>query len=203
MKRGYSVRQVRQSLESLCRSNLPFGASLMFGAPGETPETIAETLDVLKDYPIPQGVWVTVGVYLWTEYQDIVGELRQTGELQQDQDLFSGVVYISPHLERPYLEELILSLRSRRVSSSGTNQVKYTTNNVYEDKIDLYERTFYPCRRLCGLGDGSNKLTDVINHASARRYRRRGSREPTGKRAKDGSASTPPLRHGLIEGDPP
>jgi radical SAM superfamily enzyme YgiQ (UPF0313 family) len=112
MKRGYTVRQVRQSLESLCRSKLPFGASLMFGAPGETPETVAETLGVMKDYPIPLGVWVTVGVYLWTDYQDIVGELRQSGELQPGADLFSGVVYVSPLLNRSYLEDLVTSLRS-------------------------------------------------------------------------------------------
>ena len=113
MKRGYTVRQVHESLESLCRSKIPFGASLMFGAPGETPETIAETLKVLNDYPIPQGVWVTLGVYLWTDYQDIVAEARQDGILRDDQSLFSGVVYLSPGLSKPYLEELLVSLRSR------------------------------------------------------------------------------------------
>jgi radical SAM superfamily enzyme YgiQ (UPF0313 family) len=41
MKRGYTVRQVRDSLSALSKSKIPFGASLMFGAPGETPESIA------------------------------------------------------------------------------------------------------------------------------------------------------------------
>jgi radical SAM superfamily enzyme YgiQ (UPF0313 family) len=113
MKRGYSVRQVRESLEALSRSKILFGASLMFGAPGESPETIAETLDVLKDYDIPQGVWVTLGIYLWTDYQPVVSELRQTGELREDQSLFSRVVYYSPNLSKTYLEELVLSLGSR------------------------------------------------------------------------------------------
>ena len=72
MKRGYTVQQVRKSLEVLSRSNIPFGASLMLGAPGETPETIAETLSLMDDYQIPNGVWVTIGVYMWTDYQDIV-----------------------------------------------------------------------------------------------------------------------------------
>ena len=113
MKRGYTVSQVRESLEALSRSKIPFCASLMLGAPGETPETIAETLNVLDDYEIPNGVWVTLGVYLWTEYQEIVGELRKTGELRADQSLFSGVVYLSPALSKPYLEELLISLCSR------------------------------------------------------------------------------------------
>ena len=114
MKRGYSVSQVRKSLEALSRSKIPFGASLMLGAPGETPETIAETLEVLDDYEIPNGVWVTIGVYLWTDYQDIVAEARRTGALKDDKELFRGAVYLSPGLPRPYLQELPEALRARR-----------------------------------------------------------------------------------------
>ena len=56
MKRGYTVEQVRESPgchEPL--TEIPFSASLMLGAPGETPETIAETLAVLDDYESPDG----------------------------------------------------------------------------------------------------------------------------------------------------
>ncbi|MBN1992233.1 MAG: radical SAM protein [Anaerolineae bacterium] len=113
MKRGYTVRQVRESLDALNRSNIPFGASVMFGAPGETPETIAETLNILNDYLFPCGIWVTLGIYLWTDYQDIVAEARQTGFLQDDKELFSGAVYLSPDLPRSYLEELSVALRAK------------------------------------------------------------------------------------------
>ncbi len=113
MQRSYTVRQVRSSLEALSRSKIPFGASLMLGAPGETPETIAETLRVLDDYEIPNGVWVTIGVYLWTDYQDIVAEARQNGVLKDDKELFSGAVYLSPALPKSYLRELPDMLRTR------------------------------------------------------------------------------------------
>ncbi len=113
MKRGYTVQHVRESLDALSRSRIPFGASLMLGAPGETPETIAETLTVLDDYEIPNGVWVTLGVYLWTDYQDIVAEARETGLLKDDKELFSGCVYLSPDLPRSYLRELPDELRAR------------------------------------------------------------------------------------------
>jgi hypothetical protein len=107
------VRQVRESLEALSRSKIPFGASVLLGAPDETPETIAETLAVLDDYHIPNGVWVTIGVYLWTDYQDVVAEARQAGLLQDDKELFSGAVYLSPDLPRSYLKELPAMLRAR------------------------------------------------------------------------------------------
>lgn len=113
MKRGYTVRQVRQSLETLSRSRIPFSASLMLGAPGETPETIAETLRVLDDYFVPLGVWVTIGVYLWTDYQDIVAEARRAGILKHDRELFSGAVYLSPGLPGSYLGELVEELSTK------------------------------------------------------------------------------------------
>lgn len=113
MGRGYSVRQVRESLEALSRSPVPFGVSLMFGTPGETPETIAETLTVLDDYPTPLGVWVTLGVYLWTDLQDIVAEARQTGLVGDDRELFSGAVYLSRDLPRTYLADLVTELRNK------------------------------------------------------------------------------------------
>jgi radical SAM superfamily enzyme YgiQ (UPF0313 family) len=122
MKRGYTVAQVREALAVLCRSKIPFGASLMLGAPGETPETIAETLDMLDDYEIPNGVWVTIGVYLWTDYQDIVAEARRTGVLKDDRQLFTGAVYLSPGLPRSYLQELPEALRARRGYSVQFNK---------------------------------------------------------------------------------
>lgn len=113
MKRGYTVQQVRESLEALSRSKIPFSTSLMLGAPGETPETIAETLRVLDDYEVPNGVWVTIGVYLWTDYQDIVREMRRTEALKDDKELFRGAVYLSPELPRTYLKDLPEALRAR------------------------------------------------------------------------------------------
>jgi radical SAM superfamily enzyme YgiQ (UPF0313 family) len=113
MKRGYTVRQVRESLDAMSRSRIPFGASLMLGAPGETPETIAETLAVLDDYEIPNGVWVTLGVYLWTDLQNIVAEARRNGLLKDEKRLFSGCVYLSPDLPRSYLRELPDALRAK------------------------------------------------------------------------------------------
>jgi radical SAM superfamily enzyme YgiQ (UPF0313 family) len=113
MRRGYTVSQVRASLDALSRSKIPFSASLMLGAPGESPETITETLAVLDDFGIPDGVWVTIGVYLWTDYQDLVVTARQSGFLKSDKALFSGAVYLSPSLPKSYLLELTEMLRAK------------------------------------------------------------------------------------------
>jgi hypothetical protein len=122
MKRGYTINQVRQSLETLSHSGIPFGVSVMLGAPGETPETITETLRVLEQYSIPHGVWFTAGVYLWTDLQDIVADLRSTGRLQEKQ-LFTGAVYLSPALSRSYLDDLLRTLRAQPGCQVQVNHV--------------------------------------------------------------------------------
>jgi radical SAM superfamily enzyme YgiQ (UPF0313 family) len=114
MTRGYTSRQVREALDVLSHSKLPFGVSLMLGAPGETPGTIAESLHVLDEYHIPNGVWVTIGVYLWTDLQDVVAQARREGVLKDDHQLFCGAVYLSPGLPTSYLHELPEMLRARQ-----------------------------------------------------------------------------------------
>jgi radical SAM superfamily enzyme YgiQ (UPF0313 family) len=122
MKRGYTVKQVRESLDALSRSKIPFSASLMVGSPGETPETIAETLSVMGDYQVPNGVWVTIGIYLWTDLQDIVVEARHAGMLRDDKDLFSGAVYLSSSLPASYLRELPEMLHAKHGYAAQFNK---------------------------------------------------------------------------------
>jgi len=122
MQRGYTRADVLQSLETLERSGIPYSASLMIGAPGETPQTVAESVKVLDQYPIPLGTWMTVGVCLWTPRQKVLVEARQVGQLTDDRMLFEGINYLSPELPRNYMEELIGSLRTRSGLSVQVNQ---------------------------------------------------------------------------------
>jgi radical SAM superfamily enzyme YgiQ (UPF0313 family) len=114
MRRGYTTENIRDSLASLKKSGIPFGASLMLGAPGETPETIAESLTLLDEYDIPDGVWVTIGICLWTPLQEVLADARQAGQLKNDCELFNGVNYLSPDLSREYMIQLIDTLRSKK-----------------------------------------------------------------------------------------
>jgi radical SAM superfamily enzyme YgiQ (UPF0313 family) len=113
LKRGYTVKQVRQALFSLNKADLPFGISLMIGAPGETPETIAETFELIDGFGIPLEIWVTIGICLWTPHQDILDEARQGGQLNNDQELFGGAYYMSPELPKDYMFELIDTLGAK------------------------------------------------------------------------------------------
>jgi radical SAM superfamily enzyme YgiQ (UPF0313 family) len=122
MRRGYTVRDVEEALQSLSASGIPFGLSILLGAPGETPETIRETFEVVDRYPMVQGVWVNVGIYLWTHHQEVLGAARRDGQLQENSELFDGAYFISPELPESYMVELIASLRSREGCSVQVNK---------------------------------------------------------------------------------
>jgi radical SAM superfamily enzyme YgiQ (UPF0313 family) len=113
MRRGYRVDQVKQALSCLSSSDIPFGVSLMLGAPGETPETIAETFDVIDSFPSLSWIWVSIGLNLWTHHQAVLDDARRDGQLKDDDNLFDEVNYISPELPKAYMLDLIDSLQER------------------------------------------------------------------------------------------
>jgi len=122
MRRGYSAADVRQSLDCLEKAGIPFGASLMIGAPGETPETVQETLDLLDRAPVPLGTWVTIGICLWTPHQAVLAEARKAGQFTDERMLFEGANYLSPDLPKSFMEGLIETLRSKKGCSVQVNQ---------------------------------------------------------------------------------
>jgi pyruvate-formate lyase-activating enzyme len=122
MNRGYTTHHVKEALACFSKTDIPFGASLMIGAPGETPETIAETFDLIDSFHIPQGIWVTVGICLWTHHQNVVDDARKDGQLENDKELFEGACYMSPELPRNYMIELIESLRARENCTVQVNK---------------------------------------------------------------------------------
>ena len=122
MRRGYTVADVEKSLVHLEKAGIPFGASLMIGAPGETPETVTESLALLDRFSIPLGTWVTIGICLWTPRQEVLTNARQAGQLTDERMLFEGSNYLSPDLPRSFMENLIDTLRLKEGFSVQVNQ---------------------------------------------------------------------------------
>jgi len=114
MNKGFKIKDVRKSMDNLSNSDIPFGLSILIGAPGETPETISETLSIVDNYPQVKRIFVTIGLYLWTHYQKILDVARQEGQLKDDRELFNGAYYISPELPKEYMMDFFESLKSRK-----------------------------------------------------------------------------------------
>lgn len=94
----------------------------MIGAPGETPETITETLEVIDRFPVPLGIWVTIGICLWTDHQRVLEDARRDGQLGDDQELFDGAYYMSPELPQEYMVDLISFLRAKECYAVQVNK---------------------------------------------------------------------------------
>jgi hypothetical protein len=135
MHRGYRVDDIKEALDNLSYSGIPFGLSILLGAPGENPETISETFNLVDQYPMAQGIWVNVGIYLWTHHQKVIDVARRDGQLKDDRELFNGAYYTSPELPKDYMIDLIESLRSREKFHVQVNK-PYAGYNKQVNVID-------------------------------------------------------------------
>ena len=123
MQRGCTVEDIELALTSLSKSDIPFGVSLMFGAPGETPETIAETLNLIDRYQVLDGVWVTIGICLWTSHQRVLDDALADDQLDDNTDLFNVANYVSPGLPKDYMIELVDSLNRKENYTVQVNKL--------------------------------------------------------------------------------
>lgn len=135
MKRGYSVDDVREAMDNLSNSGIPFGLSIMLGAPGETPETISETFRVVDSYPMIQSIWVNIGLYLWTHHQEVLDAASRDGQLKNARELFDGAYYISPELSKDYMISFIESLKTRKNCYVQVNK----PYSEYYKAVNLFE----------------------------------------------------------------
>jgi hypothetical protein len=126
MHRGYKIKQVEKTFQTFIKSEIPFGISILIGGPGETRDTIKETFSLLDRYPEIDDIWVSVGLCLWTGYQDIVKTLNQSENQTTSGNLFSGAYYISPELEKQFMIEFIQSLEERKA-------IEYQINIPFSD----------------------------------------------------------------------
>ncbi len=79
-------------------------------------------LDLIDSFSIPEGIWVSIGICLWTHHQAVLDDARKAGQLDQDQELFDGAYYISPELPKDYMIDLIGSLRTREDCTVQVNK---------------------------------------------------------------------------------
>ncbi len=114
MNRRYKVSDVENTLSVFSESDIEFGISILLGAPGETPDTIKETFDLIHHYPKINFVWVSIGLNLWTSHQKVIEIARKEGQLIDDKTLFSGSYYISPELPKDFMIGFIDSLKDKK-----------------------------------------------------------------------------------------
>lgn len=112
MKRGYGPEEVKAAIINLHSVGIPFIITLLLGGPGETPETISETIGLIDSLPKAQLTLVTIGLML-EHNQEILADAIRDSQLEDESAVWNGRSYLSPTLTDDYVEDLYDSLRAR------------------------------------------------------------------------------------------
>lgn len=95
--KNFRKRQIRSAVMSLRKYNLPFGAWILFGGPGENADTVRETLEFMAGLDVPE-VLFSIGLRVCpaTRLSQLAGNVRRTDE---GRNLLDPVFYLSmdPH----------------------------------------------------------------------------------------------------------
>jgi hypothetical protein len=71
-------------------------------------------LAVIDAFEIPNGVWVTIGICLWTSRQQGLHDAQADGRLDEGASLFEVNNYVSPTFPKGYMEELVETLQEMK-----------------------------------------------------------------------------------------
>lgn len=104
LRKEFTVDDLRRASALCHRHGLKFCHSLIFGGPGETAQTVAETI-ALMDEVRPTAVIALTGIRILPGTGMVEIALRD-GQLDADDNLLSPKFYISPGLEDALIERI-------------------------------------------------------------------------------------------------
>ncbi|MBI3599858.1 MAG: cobalamin B12-binding domain-containing protein [Nitrospinae bacterium] len=105
LEKEFSVSDINMA-SLICKElEIPFSLNLLFGGPGETKETVMETLDNLdRMKPIAVGAMIGVRCYANTKMAKIA---REQKFYKKDDNLLRPLYYVSPTVDRDWLIDTI------------------------------------------------------------------------------------------------
>lgn len=105
--KNYTVQEVRNAIMLLKEYRLPFNTWVLFGGPGETEETVKETLEFLVELEVPRVLFsIGLRVYPGTKIERL---MLDEGRINPEIELLDPVFYLAMDAEaivelvRPYL----------------------------------------------------------------------------------------------------
>ena len=152
LKRTFRPADIERAVNTVKRHGLEHIIELLFGAPGETRETVRETIDFVKRID-PERAAVTVGLRIFpgTEFERMVraegldgSNPNLHGHIADNGDLLYPVFYLPTTLgpdPQRFIAELIGE--DRRFFGANTNLFNYNANDALVEAIAQGERGAY------------------------------------------------------------
>ena len=152
LMRTFKPKHIAEAVELAKRYRLRHIIEILFGAPGETAETIKETIDFLKNID-PERVSVTAGlrVFPGTRLEQMVRQEGFTrdnpnlsGAIEDNENLLKPVFYLPTQIgpaPLAYIAEIIGD--DPRFFGVNTDRFNYNANDLLVDAIARGERGAY------------------------------------------------------------
>ena len=117
LKKGFTSREVHHAAEVVRRHGIPCAWIFLLGGPGETAETVKETLRFAEKQIRPRDVAffnTGIRIYPGTELESIA---RRQGVLSTaPEDMLSPVFYVSPEVDAPWVERELKKSMNRHMN---------------------------------------------------------------------------------------
>lgn len=105
LEKEFTAANIKKASELCKKLDIPFSLNLLFGGPGETKETVMETLDNLdRMKPIAVGAMIGVRCYAKTKMAKIALE---QGFYKKGENLLKPLYYVSPTVDKEWLVDTI------------------------------------------------------------------------------------------------
>jgi radical SAM superfamily enzyme YgiQ (UPF0313 family) len=152
LRRTFTRSDIARAVETSRRHGLRYIVELLFGAPGETAETVKDTIDYMKEIDAAR-VSVTVGlrVFPGTELEEIVRAEGITsanpnlyGAIEGNDDLLKPLFYLPTTIGPKPLEYIDSLIRGdRRFFSVNSDEFNYNANDLLVNAIGSGARGAY------------------------------------------------------------
>jgi radical SAM superfamily enzyme YgiQ (UPF0313 family) len=117
LKKGFTAREVHHAAEAVRRHGIPCAWIFLLGGPGETEETVKETLRFAGNRIRPRDVAffnTGIRIYPGTELESIA---RRQGVLSRAPgEMLSPVFYVSPEVDGPWMERELKKSMNRHMN---------------------------------------------------------------------------------------
>ena len=149
MGKNFTCDDISRTAKLYKRYGIPFSIYLLLGGPGETDQTIKETVDFLDQIDQPNQVLMNFGIRVYAGTPLAAAAVKE-GRIENEDQLLRAVTYVSKELQTDYFPVLDSYCRSRLHWSNATDWNSPVSGIMMKVAQLLKLRPFWKNARILG-----------------------------------------------------